>query len=57
VDVFVLMTEWRQYQNPDFDRLKEAMSRPLIVDARNIWAEYGLRKLGFTYDAIGARGS
>ena len=51
------MTEWRQYQNPDFDRLKELMRRPLIVDGRNIWSTYGLRAQGFIYDGIGVRGN
>ena len=56
-DALVLVTEWREYQNPDFIRLKEVMARPLLVDGRNIWSSYGLRKQGFTYDGIGVRGS
>ncbi|HJK93015.1 MAG TPA: UDP-glucose/GDP-mannose dehydrogenase family protein [Polyangiaceae bacterium LLY-WYZ-15_(1-7)] len=56
-DALCLMTEWRQYQNPDFDRLKELMRRPLIVDGRNIWSTYGLRAQGFIYDGIGVRGN
>ena len=56
-DALCLMTEWRQYQNPSFERLKELMSRPLLIDGRNIWSSYGLRALGFTYDGIGVKGS
>ena len=56
-DALVLMTEWRQYQNPDFERLKDLMGRPLLVDARNIWSQYGVREMGFTYESIGARGT
>jgi UDPglucose 6-dehydrogenase len=56
-DALVLVTEWRQYQNPDFARLATLMRRPLLLDGRNIWSGYGLRKLGFIYDGIGARGS
>jgi UDPglucose 6-dehydrogenase len=56
-DALVLVTEWRQYQSPDFERLRSLMSRPLLVDGRNIWSEYGVRELGFTYDGIGVRGS
>ena len=56
-DALVLVTEWRQYQNPDFARLRSLMKRPLLVDGRNIWSGYGLRKQGFTYDGIGVRGS
>ncbi|MGB0679707.1 MAG: UDP-glucose dehydrogenase family protein [Polyangiales bacterium] len=56
-DALVLMTEWRQYQNPDFRRLKKIMARPLLIDARNIWNRYGLRAQGFTYEGIGVQGS
>ena len=56
-DALVLVTEWRQYQNPDFGRLHELMRRPLLLDGRNIWSNYGLRKQGFTYDGIGVHGS
>jgi UDPglucose 6-dehydrogenase len=56
-DALVLVTEWRQYQNPDFARLHGLMRRPLLLDGRNIWSGYGLRKQGFTYDGIGVRGS
>jgi UDPglucose 6-dehydrogenase len=56
-DALVLVTEWRPYQNPDFDRLKKVLRRPLLIDGRNIWSGYGLRKQGFTYEGIGVRGS
>jgi UDPglucose 6-dehydrogenase len=56
-DALVLVTEWRQYQNPDFQRVKQAMRTPVLMDGRNIWAGYGLRKLGFVYAGIGVQGS
>lgn len=56
-DALVLATEWREYQNPDFERLLTLMRRPLLLDGRNIWSTYKLRDMGFTYDAIGARGA
>jgi len=56
-DALVLVTEWREYQNPDFARLKELMRHPLLVDGRNIWSSYGLRDQGFIFDGIGVHGS
>jgi GDP-mannose 4,6-dehydratase len=56
-DALVLVTEWRPYQNPDFDRLKRTMRRAVLLDGRNIWSGYGLRKQGFLYDGIGVHGS
>ncbi len=54
-EALVLVTEWRAYQNPDFERIKSLLKRPLLIDGRNIWAAYGLQKQGFTYDGIGTR--
>jgi UDPglucose 6-dehydrogenase len=54
-DALALVTEWRQYQSPDFERLKSMMRRPLLLDGRNIWATYGLRRQGFLYESIGAK--
>ncbi|MCW8871727.1 MAG: UDP-glucose/GDP-mannose dehydrogenase family protein [Xanthomonadales bacterium] len=52
-DALVLMTEWKQYWAPDFDRLCREMKQPVIVDGRNIWAPEVVRRRGFTYYAIG----
>ena len=56
-DALVLVTEWRQYQSPDFERLKEIMAKPFVVDGRNIWSVYSLKELDFIYEGIGAIGS
>jgi UDPglucose 6-dehydrogenase len=55
-DALVLVTEWRQYQNPDFARIKGAMRTPVLLDGRNIWSTYGLRAQGFAYQGIGVKG-
>jgi len=52
-DALVLMTEWKQYWAPDFDRLQREMKQPLIVDGRNIWSPEAVRRRGITYYAIG----
>jgi UDPglucose 6-dehydrogenase len=52
-DALVLVTEWREYQSPDFTRLLGTMKRPVLVDGRNIWSSYGLEALGFRYSGIG----
>jgi UDPglucose 6-dehydrogenase len=48
-----IVTEWLEYRNPDFDRVKSLLSRPLIVDGRNLYDPDRLARLGFTYDSIG----
>jgi UDPglucose 6-dehydrogenase len=52
-DALVLVTEWRQYQNPDFDRIKALLRTPVVLDGRNIWTAYNLREQGFSYLGIG----
>jgi UDPglucose 6-dehydrogenase len=54
-DALAIVTEWLEYRNPDFVRMKELMHRPLIVDGRNLYQPERLGKLGFTYDSIGRR--
>jgi len=50
-----IVTEWLEYRNPDFDRIKGLLSRPLIVDGRNLYDPDRMARLGFTYDSIGRR--
>ncbi|HXQ28962.1 MAG TPA: UDP-glucose/GDP-mannose dehydrogenase family protein [Gemmatimonadales bacterium] len=54
-DALAVVTEWREYRNPDFHRMKELLARPLVVDGRNLYDPQRLAALGFTYDSIGRR--
>ena len=55
-DALALLTEWREYQNPDFERIKSLLKTPVLVDGRNIWSRYGLSAQGFKYAGIGVKG-
>ena len=52
-DALAILTEWLEYRNPDFARIKQLLKRPLIVDGRNLYDPVKLGRLGFTYDSIG----
>ena len=52
-DALAIVTEWLEYRNPDFARVKQLLTRPLIVDGRNLYEPARLVQLGFTYDCIG----
>jgi UDPglucose 6-dehydrogenase len=54
-DALAIVTEWLEYRNPDFARMKQLLKRPLIVDGRNLYDPVKLGRLGFTYDSIGRR--
>jgi UDPglucose 6-dehydrogenase len=52
-DALAIVTEWLEYRNPDFARMKQLLARPVIVDGRNLYEPDKLARLGFTYDSIG----
>jgi UDPglucose 6-dehydrogenase len=48
-----IVTEWLEYRNPDFERIRQALSRRLIVDGRNLYDPQRMARLGFIYESIG----
>ncbi|MPY87184.1 MAG: nucleotide sugar dehydrogenase [Luteitalea sp.] len=52
-DALALVTEWNEFREPDFPRMKELMRSPVVFDGRNIYNPEHLRGLGFTYYSIG----
>jgi UDPglucose 6-dehydrogenase len=54
-DCLAIVTEWRVYRNPDFDRIRGNLRRPLIVDGRNLYEPDRLGAQGFEYHGIGRR--
>jgi UDPglucose 6-dehydrogenase len=54
-DALVVATEWPEFREPDFQRIRERMRRPAIFDGRNLYNPQTLRELGFHYQGIGRR--
>ena len=54
-DALLILTEWNEFRNPDFDIIKSLMTLPLIFDGRNIYDPEKMRKLGFSYYSIGRK--
>jgi UDPglucose 6-dehydrogenase len=52
-DALAIVTEWNNFREPDFAKIKELMKSPVIFDGRNIYAPEQLRALGFTYYSMG----
>ncbi|MGB5696241.1 MAG: UDP-glucose/GDP-mannose dehydrogenase family protein [Polyangiales bacterium] len=52
-DALLLLTEWREYQYPEFERIRTSMRTPVILDGRNIWVTYKLAEQGFEYAGVG----
>jgi UDPglucose 6-dehydrogenase len=55
-DALIVVTEWLVYRNPDFDRMKQVLRRPLVIDGRNLYEPGRMTALGFEYHGIGRRG-
>jgi UDPglucose 6-dehydrogenase len=49
----VLVTEWAEFRNPDFDRMKRLMADNVIFDGRNIYSPHTMHEKGFVYYGIG----
>jgi UDPglucose 6-dehydrogenase len=49
----VLVTEWNEFRNPNFDEVKAALAEPIVFDGRNIYPRKVLERMGFTYYGIG----
>lgn len=54
-DCVLVVTEWSEFKELDFSRIKKLLKRPLIIDGRNIYDPARMQKMGFTYVGIGRR--
>ena len=52
-DALLIVTEWNEFHQPDFERMKQLMRRPVIFDGRNLYELPAMQSLGFTYYAVG----
>ncbi|MCI0335233.1 MAG: UDP-glucose/GDP-mannose dehydrogenase family protein [Planctomycetes bacterium] len=52
-DALAIMTEWGDYQRPDFKEMIARMRFPVVFDGRNLYEPGNMRRLGFVYHSIG----
>lgn len=52
-DALAIMTEWGDYQRPEFKAMFQRMAAPVIFDGRNLYEPWAMERLGFTYHSIG----
>jgi len=52
-DALLLITEWKMYRNPDFNKLKTLLKNPIIFDGRNQYSPQELKEIGFIYKGVG----
>lgn len=54
-DALAVITEWNQFRNPDFNRIKKELKAPLIFDGRNLYPPRLMGEMGFAYFSIGRK--
>ena len=52
-DALVVITDWNEYRHPDFNRVKDALRRPVVIDGRNLYDPEKMREHGIRYYSIG----
>ncbi len=56
-DALAIVTEWNEYRNPDFEKIKGLLKQPLIFDGRNLYEPHRMQAAGFEYFPIGRNGN
>ena len=52
-DALILITEWKEFRTPDFDRIKAELKQPVVFDGRNLYEPALMKTLGIEHHAIG----
>jgi UDPglucose 6-dehydrogenase len=52
-DALAIVTEWNEFREPNFARMRELLREPVVFDGRNLYSPEHLRALGFKYFSIG----
>jgi UDPglucose 6-dehydrogenase len=52
-DAVILITEWPEFKDLDYDRIKKQMHKPVFIDARNFLDMEKMKEKGFQYLGIG----
>jgi UDPglucose 6-dehydrogenase len=52
-DALAVVTEWNEFREPDFGKMRSLLLTPVVLDGRNIYSPEHMRALGFTYFSIG----
>ena len=52
-DALLIVTEWEQFRSLDWNRVRELMDRPLLLDGRNLLDPEAIKSAGFEYHSVG----
>jgi len=52
-DALVIATEWNQFRNLDWERMRGILRSPIVIDLRNVYEPEHMKALGFRYTGVG----
>ena len=52
-DALAVVTDWNQFRNPDFNRIKKVLNDPVVFDGRNLFSRSFMKEMGFSYISVG----
>ncbi|MBI5926237.1 MAG: UDP-glucose/GDP-mannose dehydrogenase family protein [Aquabacterium sp.] len=52
-DALIIVTEWKEFRSPDFEKIKSSLKTPVIFDGRNLYEPALVKQAGLSYDSIG----
>jgi UDPglucose 6-dehydrogenase len=52
-DALVILTEWQEFRNPDFELITQKLKKPVIFDGRNLYDPKIVKKAGIEYYSVG----
>jgi UDPglucose 6-dehydrogenase len=55
-DGLLVVTEWKEFRNPDFDTIKATLRQPVIFDGRNLYDPALMKTFGVEYHGVGRAG-
>lgn len=52
-DALLVITEWKEFRNPDFEAIRAALKQPVVIDGRNLYDPKYVKAMGLEYEGIG----
>jgi UDPglucose 6-dehydrogenase len=52
-DALIVGTDWPEFRELDWERIRKSMARPIVFDGRNLLSPKEMRALGFEYHSVG----
>jgi UDPglucose 6-dehydrogenase len=54
-DALLIITEWNEFRNPDFERISSMLKQSVIFDGRNLYDVDKMKEMKFVYYSVGRK--